>query len=100
MLLKLIYFAKKIGEHLVLTKLRKYFYCYLMYNKTLIVQSAVENRRRKLRMQINFHEVKNQKKDIIAEILISVEAAVFHCLSHKIQPFGFCFEKGEWNFSR
>ena len=38
---------------------------------------------------MNIHDVKNQKKVIIAEIVIFV----FYCLSREIKTFLFCFEK-------
>ena len=44
-------------------------------------------------MQINVHDVKNQKKDIIAEIVIFAKAIVFYCFSGEIKPFGLCLEK-------
>ena len=52
--------------------------------KQSIVGKVAENRRRKLHMQINVHGVKNQRKDIIAKIVISQKLFfyLFFSLSH------------------
>ena len=50
-------------------------------------ENVAETRRRKFLKQINIHDVKNQKKEMIAEI------AIFRCLSGEIQPSSFCFKK-------
>ena len=44
-------------------------------------------------MQINVHGVKNQKKDLIAEIVILQKLLFFCYLCIEIQTYGFCFQE-------